>query len=116
MKLSPPSTLAPAGVALPAWLLLLCGWLLGRALLDVRRAPGPREPAGSPPSLQRATLSELRALPGLGARRAVDLARARWSCAPQELEPESVHGIGPKTAAALRGALHPQRAQASLGE
>ncbi len=87
-----------------AWLLLLCGWLLGGAALT--RGPesdGPQPTRGGL-DLQRATLAELRALPGLGARRAVDLARARWDSAPAALEPLSVHGIGPKTVAALHDA------------
>lgn len=75
-------------------------------------------PRAQPPHVdfERASLAELRSLRGIGARRAVDLARARWDCAPERLAPESVHGIGPKTAERLRGGQAETFAQASLGE
>jgi hypothetical protein len=107
----------------PVWLLLLAGWLLASAVFgSLRRAAGSgREswplselPPGPPLAaelragpgevdLARSPPRVLRRLPGVGRKRALEIARLRWERPPgSPLELQEVHGIGPKTEARVR--------------
>ena len=115
----------------PTWRLVLLGWLLGQGLLEgsssgprfdgIERLPFPYGPAtGRPgpasgrPGGPAAPLTagwgpdlharELRAWPGIGEARAVEVARARWAH-PNDGPPlylDDVPGIGSGTARAAR--------------
>ena len=104
---------------LPAWLCLFAGWLLASTQLGSRR-PHPLDLASRIPAPLRAAPSpdpdrmpprDLRRLPGIGERRALAIARARWD---QGLRggPESwdaIPGIGPETVRRVRAFLEPAR-------
>ena len=47
---------------------------------------------------------QLRAIPGLGRARAIAVSRALWEAGP-DLDLESLHGVGPKSAKAIRSTL-----------
>jgi len=100
----------------PLWAWAVVGWLAVQtvlARLDVL-APGPaaRDVAAPSASLAEMAPRDLRRLPGIGERRAVDVARARWEFdggsgpvpAPQRdpLRLHDVRGIGPVTAERAR--------------
>jgi hypothetical protein len=100
---------------LSPWIALVAGWLAGTAVLArwgeglvraecvstcaVDALPGTNGPPGP---------RHLRAVPGVGRKRSLDLARALWDAG---LEPwdapalERVHGIGPVTASAVARAF-----------
>lgn len=80
----------------PVWGLALAGVLLAGALAPRATPRGP-DRAALPPSLATATARELRAVPGLGERRALALVDARWkrpAGAPPLLLGD-VPGVGP---------------------
>lgn len=60
-----------------------------------------------PIELKTATVRELRRLPGIGNRRAVQISRARWAHDPVKgvLELDDLPGIGPMTRARVESAL-----------
>lgn len=103
----------------PAWFLVLAGWLAGDAALapgrsDPDRRPGPAHGTAPAPRvddarafLARASPRELRQLPGLGELRANAYARERWrrghAAGPPPLE--DIVGIGPTIAARVARAL-----------
>ncbi|HIG11902.1 MAG: hypothetical protein ABGY71_01795 [bacterium] len=109
----------------PAWLLLLCGWLIVGAAREAWRSEfhGRRNPAAPVEpllDLESASVAELRGLPSIGPRRATDFARLRWAWEEGPMPLQAVPGIGPLTAAAVREALgqepSPATNQANLGE
>lgn len=84
-------------------------WFLAGALLGPlagRESVGPPRDL-APIDLVRSAPRDLRRLPGIGDRRAIDIARARWNHPPgaAELDLTDVHGIGAGTAASVRAAL-----------
>lgn len=101
----------PDSNPMPAWLCLFAGWLLASTQL---RQPGPdlhvvaaRAPAPLlAPSLDpdRMPPRDLRRLPGIGERRALAIARARWERGlrggPEAWD--SIPGIGPETIRRIR--------------
>lgn len=110
----------------PAWLLALAGWMLARALValaiprgatELEAFPGERAPPLPPLvdalrsgknaiELSRSPPRELRRLPGIGRRRAVDLAQARFERGDGEpLDLQAIPGIGPKIEARVRERL-----------
>lgn len=110
----------------PTWLLFLAGWLFASAVFGtLRRAAGGGGeswpladlPPGPPlvdelragpaeVDLARAPPRVLRRLPGVGVRRAAEVAELRWSRPPgAPLELQAVHGIGPRTEARVRAWL-----------
>jgi len=103
--------------AAPAWMFALTGFLFASALIELL-ARGPAEaalrarvPAGfldeAPLDLATSAPRELRALPGIGAARALAIARSRFAEGPitSPAELERIHGIGPVTVERVRGAL-----------
>lgn len=87
------------------WAALCLGWLLGARVLPGRT---PLEPSLPPfealaPDLVGAAPRALRRVPGVGERRALELARARWAHDPSTgpFDPEVARGVGPATARAL---------------
>ena len=97
--------------AWPLWALVLAGALAGatwRAPRPPARAPAVRHPP-APDLLERGAARELRALPGLGERRALELVEARWRRAPGDppLHLRDLPGVGPALEAAVRSALWP---------
>jgi hypothetical protein len=102
----------------PAWLLVLAGWLTADAALALRTGAEPFRIAPGVPGgtagvrdasgfLASASPRELRQLPGLGERRATASARERWrrghAAGPPPLE--DIAGIGPTIAARVARAL-----------
>lgn len=82
--------------------------------------PPARDPAVDVLDLTRWSARELRALPGLGERRAVAIVRARWAgeISGQAAELDELRGIGPETVRAIRAELErgtprPQRSTAT---
>lgn len=62
----------------------------------------PRKPDPGPvfrPEGPRPALHEWRAVAGIGPRRALDLARARWAAGDRPFDPRTVRGVGEATAA-----------------
>lgn len=96
----------PQPQLLPSWLLVLCGWLLATSLtglVPVELGPAPeactllvseRGPGLPGPR-------ELRRIPGIGLRRALELSRALWLDPSLARDPQRLPGIGPATAAPL---------------
>jgi hypothetical protein len=125
LQMLDPAQRAPA----PAWAMVLLGWCLGaaccehseaRALalassqgLGLRTDPSGRGPTWLP------TTRELRAVEGVGAARAVDLARWFWAEAGRPGDVwdrlEEVPGVGPTLATRLRAQLAPGHRSAGLG-
>jgi len=105
----------------PAWATLLLGWCLGAAACEhlqaraLASAPatalGPRGQAAARGAPWLPTTRELRAVEGVGAARAVDLARWFWTQAGAPGDPwdrlEEVPGVGPTLATRLRAQLAP---------
>jgi hypothetical protein len=106
----------------PLWLLGLCGFLWADTALSLARRAGRWETAAearrgseeAQPALTEAGPRELRRLPGIGERRALDFARLRWERSGGELRLSEVPGIGPKTERAL--GAHGAAPQRLLGE
>jgi hypothetical protein len=103
----------------PVWGLILGGGLLAAALAP-RAPPEAREvPPQASTSLATGTARELRAVPGLGERRALALVDARWrrSGADPPLFLGDIAGVGPASevqvalwlALATAGAVQPSR-------
>jgi hypothetical protein len=97
---------------IPLWSVALAGGLLACALRESRRA-APQPPAPAAQRLHAGSLShlaarELRALPGLGERRALALVDARWERAPGDppLFLGDLPGIGGVVESAVRAVLH----------
>ncbi len=104
----------------PGWLLLVCGWLAVGVVhtawksevksAEVSEVAVPEAPPLSilervpPVDLDSASLPQLRSMPGLGPRRAVDYARMRWAQGGANFPPQAVPGIGPRTANGIRDA------------
>jgi hypothetical protein len=112
-----------------SWTPIRNGWRAAAAdLAPIRMpegAPGQALPASAEraaPGSSRAlsvralSLRDLRTLPGVGERRALQIARARWAWAgsPDPLFLDQIPGIGPKTAAAVVQALRGDPAPAAL--
>ena len=93
----------------PIWLLFLLGWVAADAArlgLPSSDPPAvvPAEPAV--PDLGRMSPRELRRVPGIGERRALAIAQARWEHAgPGPLLLGDVPGIGPATLEGVRAWL-----------
>lgn len=90
----------------------------GRELVPTRGelddASRPRDDSariGAEPAIERWSARELRALPGLGERRAVAIVRARWAgeITGALAGLDDLHGIGPETVNAIRAELVPRR-------
>ena len=93
----------------PTWAWILAGVMAGLLWHETRPPDPPRvsaeererwrsdlDPARMPPR-------ELRRLPGIGERRAIDVSRARWEHDPRDgpLAWSDIHGIGEKTEAGV---------------
>lgn len=112
---TPPETAAPhdatVAAALAGFLALAClvAWRERAADERARTSlpPPARDPAADVLDLARWSARELRALPGLGERRAVAIARARWAgeISGQVTELDALRGIGPETVRAIRTEL-----------
>jgi len=93
--------------SVPAWALLLAGWLSGVAVRPVARADEPRIAlcSATEQSLPRLGPSPRawRQLSGVGSKRALAAARAHWEHDPRRgaLDWVDVPGIGPVTALRL---------------
>jgi hypothetical protein len=112
---------SPPRAAAPAWATLLLGWCLGAACCEhaasraLERASaqglGLRVDARERGVTWLPTTRELRAVEGVGAARAVDLARWFWAQAGAPGDPwdrlEEVPGVGPTLATRLRAQLAP---------
>ncbi|MDP6540646.1 MAG: helix-hairpin-helix domain-containing protein [Planctomycetota bacterium] len=96
----------------PFWLACLCGFLWADTTLSLTgrerearavaaRAVGPGVSTG-PEVLEDGDPRDLRGLPGIGERRALDIARWRWERSGGELRLSEVPGVGPKTERLLR--------------
>lgn len=112
----PAPSLGPEVPAGRRCLWVLAGWLVASAALEASSraawpGPGPAiRPLRSAPDPDRAPPRELRRLPGVGPRLALEIERARWD-AGGSLELEDVHGIGPLVARAIRVWLEAQGAE-----
>ena len=108
----------------PAWLVLLVAWLAADLIVRAVDLPGRRDrmlgrrqplatarwtdpEALIPGELSTWTARELRGLPGIGPKRAVAIAQARWSRdrAVGPLPLEDIVGIGPRTVAGIAAEL-----------
>lgn len=111
---------------MPLWAWVLVGWLAagaGTAIWqrgDLERAVGDVdavvESVDIDWDLDVMSARELRALPGIGKKRAVDLVEARWQHDPGEgdFDIESVDGIGQKTASAVHQFVRKRRSSSPL--
>jgi len=92
----------------PLWATGLGLGILAAALVPAR-TPDPPAPRPGAPDLAHASARELRAVPGLGERRALALVDARWRRGPGDppLFLGDVPGIGPASEAAVAGWLAP---------
>ena len=101
------------GDGIVGWLWLVIG-LLAVAMAREGAVTEPPTEIGAaegltarPIDLKTATVRELRGLPGIGNRRAVQISRARWEHDPETgvLELDDLPGIGPITRARVEKAL-----------
>jgi len=96
---------------IPLWALALAGWMLAAALRErstvTEREPAPPVRLVHPGALGHLSARELRALPGLGEKRALALVDARWERSPGDppLLLGDLAGIGGVVESAVRAAL-----------
>ena len=104
----------------PAWLRLFVGWMAAAAVLESLPPPEPVPPGVCtleldplPPALPGTRA--WRSVEGVGRRRALALARARWEAGGwQHFDPETVPGIGPITGERVRRFLREAYARDAL--
>ena len=100
--------------SVPLWAWVLVGWMAAGAATAVWQRGGLERAVGDVDAvvesvdidwdLDSMSARELRALPGIGQKRAVDLVEARWQHDPAkgDFDIESVDGIGQKTAESVQ--------------
>ena len=103
----PPAPIPERGPS-PAACRALAGWLATAALLELAPVPPPAPPLPTTCTLELDRLPEpppstraWRSVDGVGAVRALALARARWE-AGADFDPLQVRGVGPVIAGAAR--------------
>lgn len=108
--------------SVPLWAWVLVGWMAAGAGTALWQRGSLERTVGDPQAvvesvdmdwdLDTMSARELQALPGIGKKRAVDLAEARWQHDPADgdFDMQSVEGIGEKTAAAAHTFVSERRA------